>query len=103
MRDYSNNINIKNIRYHVSTKNYCDKIHEYIRLYGEDYIWHIGWQIEPIPSKQDYRRDHKQETKEHKVFKGDPKRLEQIGQKCFDARQECFNEIGKRPHIVWNP
>lgn len=51
-------------------KNYCDKIHEYIRLYGEDYIWHIGWQIEPIPSKQDYRRDHKQETKEHKVFKG---------------------------------
>ena len=28
-------------------KNYCDKIHEYIRLYGEDYIWHIGWQIEP--------------------------------------------------------
>mgnify|MGYP000903072797 CR=1 FL=1 len=76
-------------------KNYCDKIHEYIRLYGEDYIWHIGWQIEPIPSKQDYRRDHKQETKEHKVFKGDPERLEQIGQKCFDARQECFNEIGK--------
>ena len=44
-----------------------------------DYIWHIGWQIEPIPSKQDYRRDHKQETKEHKVFKGDPERLEQIG------------------------
>ena len=23
-------------------KNYCDKIHEYICLYGEDYIWHIG-------------------------------------------------------------
>ena len=25
-------------------KNYCDKIHEYICQYGEDYIWHIGWQ-----------------------------------------------------------
>ena len=23
-------------------KNYCDKIHEYICQYGEDYIWHIA-------------------------------------------------------------
>ena len=76
-------------------KNYCDKIYEYICQYGEDYIWHIGWKSEPMILKQDHRRDHKQETKEYKVIKRDPKRLKRIGKKCFDARQECFNEIEK--------
>lgn len=33
--------------------------------------------------------------KNTKSLKGILSRLEQIGQKCFDARQECFNEIGK--------
>lgn len=51
-------------------KNYCDKIHEYICLYGEDYIWHIGWQIEPIPSNRIIDAITNRKRKNTKSLKG---------------------------------
>lgn len=76
-------------------KNYCDKIHEYICQYGEDYIEHIGWQVELLPSKQDYRGDYKQEERVRKLFKGDSSLLKKVGNQCFEERRECFSEIEK--------
>lgn len=51
-------------------KNYCDKIHEYIRLYGEDYIWHIGWQIELYPQNRIIDAITNRKRKNTKSLKG---------------------------------
>ena len=84
-------------------KDYCNIIYEYMRLYGEEHIAHVGYQVEEFPSKQEYPNDYKPTTRKRESFEEDPVLRELIGGKCFEARQECFNEIKKELIMCGTP
>ena len=84
-------------------KKYCNIIHDYISLYGKEYIAHVGWQVEEFPSKQVYPNDYKPPTRKYEFFEEDPVLRELIGGKCFEARQECLSEITKELIMCGTP